>query len=119
MIPTPPAASTCSARWRRFPSKCFTWKHSDPASCEVLREAIFRATDVIRVYTKSPGKPADYSSPFTIPSGGTVEDLAYKVHRDLAEKVKSAKVWTHGSPDPHTVGKDHILADRDLVELHA
>jgi ribosome-interacting GTPase 1 len=91
----------------------------DAAAREALRSTVFQAVDVIRIYTKSPGKPADYSSPFTIPQGGTVEDLAAKVHRDLAEKVKSARVWNHGSADPHTVGKDHVLADRDLVELHA
>jgi len=90
----------------------------DAASREALRNRIFAAAEVIRVYTKSPGKPADYTAPFTIPRGGTVEDLAAKVHRDLAEKVKSAKVWVHGHADPHTVGKDHVLADRDLVELH-
>jgi hypothetical protein len=101
-----------------FPFQAFHVEHSDPASREALRDAIFRATDMIRVYTKSPGKPADYSSPFTIPHGGTVEDLAHKVHRDLAEKVKSAKVWSHDHADPRTVGKDHVLADRDLVELH-
>ncbi len=88
-----------------------------PPDREQLRNAIFRAVGVIRLYTKTPGKPADYTSPFTIPTGGTVEDLAAKVHRDLAEKVKSAKVWTFGSPDSRTVGKDYVLSDRDLVEL--
>jgi YVTN family beta-propeller protein len=42
---------------------------------------------VIRVYTKAPGKPADYNSPFTLPLGSMVEDLAAKVHQDLAEKL--------------------------------
>lgn len=90
----------------------------DPASREQLRDRIYHATDTIRIYTKTPGKPADYSEPYSLPRGGTIEDLAAKIHRDLAEKVKSAKVWTWGSSDPRIVGKDHVLDDRDLVELH-
>lgn len=85
---------------------------------ERLRNAIFAGLGLIRLYTKAPGKPADYSSPFTIPIGGTVEDLAGKVHRDLADKVKFAKVWGTSAADGQSVGRDHVLADKDLVELH-
>jgi len=89
------------------------------ADRERLRSEIFQAVQVIRLYTKTPGKPADYTSPYTLPIGGTVEDLAGKIHRDLGEKVRSAKIWAFGSPDNRTVGKDYILSDRDLVELQA
>lgn len=101
------------------PFPIITVELDDPASRELLRNTIVTALELIRLYTKSPGKPADYSSPFTLPVGGTVEDLAGKIHRDLGEKVKSAKVWAYGVSDSRTVGKDHILADRDLVELQA
>ncbi len=84
-----------------------------------LRKAIFDALGLIRLYTKAPGKPADYTSPYTIPVGGTVEDLAGKVHRDLAEKLKFAKVWGTSAADGQSVGRDHVLADKDLVELHS
>ena len=87
-------------------------------SRETLRNAFYEALGVIRVYTKAPGKPADYRDPFTIPQGGTVEDLAYKVHRDLVESLKYAKVWGESAHDGQSVGRDHVLADRDLVELH-
>lgn len=84
-----------------------------------LRKQIFDSLGLIRLYTKAPGKPADYSSPYTIPIGGTVEDLAYKVHRDLGEKLKFAKIWGTSAADGQSVGREHVLADRDLVELHA
>jgi ribosome-interacting GTPase 1 len=100
-----------------IPFPVLTVDFDDPTSREALRNGIVAALELIRLYTKTPGKPADYSSPFTLPVGGTVEDLAGKIHRDLGEKVKSAKVWTFGSSDSRTVGKDHALADRDLVEL--
>src|SRR5262249_4813746 len=39
---------------------------------EELRDAIYQLLNVIRVYTKKPGKPADMDSPFTCPVGSTV-----------------------------------------------
>jgi len=87
-------------------------------SCEELRSEIFQALDVIRVYTRAPGKPAVYKDPFTIERGGTVEELALKVHRELAKNLKFAKVWANQSNNGQTVSRDHILYDRDLVELH-
>jgi ribosome-interacting GTPase 1 len=73
---------------------------------------------VIRVYTKAPGKPAEYKSPFTIPAGGTVEDLAEKIHHELAARLTHARIWGSGVHDGQSVGREHVLADRDLVELH-
>ena len=85
---------------------------------ESLRLAIFEALNVIRVFTKTPGKPAVFEDPFTIPHGGTVEDLAERVHRDLAEKLKFARVWGEGVHDGQSVGREHVLFEGDLVELH-
>lgn len=89
-----------------------------PESREALRQAIYGLLGVMRVYTKKPGKPAEYASPFTIRIGGTVEELAAEVHRDLAASLKHARVWGTSAHDGQTVGRDHILADRDMVELH-
>jgi ribosome-interacting GTPase 1 len=85
---------------------------------EELRTALYQFLDVIRVYTKQPGKPPDLASPFTIPRGGTVVDLAAQVHRDFAEGLKSARVWGTGVFDGQTVKRDHVLHDKDVVELH-
>jgi len=89
-----------------------------PDSKEDLRQRIYDFLKVIRVYTKAPGKKADYSSPFTIAQGGTVEDLAYRVHRGLAESLKFARIWGENVHDGQTVGREHHLSDKDLVELH-
>jgi ribosome-interacting GTPase 1 len=88
-------------------------------SVAALRDSIYHALRVIRVYTKKPGKPAEYDSPYTVPAGGTVDDLAHKVHKDIAGSLKFAKVWGASAHDGQTVGREHVLADRDLVELHA
>lgn len=83
-----------------------------------LRKAIYEALGVMRIYTKQPGKPPDMTSPFTPAIGSTVAELAGKVHRDLEETVKSARVWGTGVFDGQTVGREHILHDKDVVELH-
>lgn len=85
---------------------------------DALKKAIYDALGVIRVYTKQPGKPADMTAPFTPAVGSTVADLAGKVHRDLEDAVKSARVWGTGVHDGQTVGRDHVLHDGDVVELH-
>lgn len=90
----------------------------DPQSVAALRDRIYTFLDIIRLYTKAPGKPATYDSPFTLPRGATVEDLAGKVHRELAEKVKFAKIWGARIQNWQSVGRDHVLDDKDMVELH-
>jgi ribosome-interacting GTPase 1 len=85
---------------------------------EDLRNAIYAFLRVMRVYSKKPGKPADMTAPFTCPQGSTVLNLAELVHRDFASKLKSARVWGTGVFDGQTVTRDHILHDKDVVELH-
>jgi uncharacterized protein len=82
-----------------------------------LRSRLFQLLHVIRVYAKPQGKAADMAAPFTIPEGGTVLDFAEKVHSDLAETLKAAKVWGSAQFDGQTVKRDHVLRDRDVVEL--
>ena len=89
-----------------------------PESREALRKTIYDQLGVMRSYTKKPGKPAEYESPFTIRIGGTVEELAAEVHQDLAASLKHARIWGTSARDGQTVGREHVLADRDMVELH-
>src|SRR5262249_4947029 len=49
---------------------------------EELRTAAYRFLNVIRVYSKRPGKPPDMNAPFTCPAGSTVLQMAELVHRD-------------------------------------
>ncbi|MBN2559891.1 MAG: 50S ribosome-binding GTPase [Phycisphaerae bacterium] len=83
-----------------------------------LTAACFELLHVIRIYSKKPGKPVDYSVPFIMPMGGTVQDLAYLVHRDLAANLKSARAWGSGVHDGQQVNHTHVLTDKDVVELH-
>jgi hypothetical protein len=85
---------------------------------EELRNTIYEFLKVIRVYTKQPGKPPDMTSPFTCPIGSTVVQMAELVHRDFADKLKSARIWGTGVHDGQAVGREHVLHDKGVVELH-
>ena len=79
---------------------------------------LFKTLNIIRVYAKPPGKKPDMTEPFTIPVGSTVIDLARVIHRELAEKLKTARIWGTGVYEGQSVQKQHVLQDKDIVELH-
>ena len=79
---------------------------------------LFGHLGIVRVYTKAPGKPAEKDRPFTLRRGQTVEDAARLVHKDLAHSLKYARVWSKTGISGQHVGREHALADGDVVELH-
>lgn len=83
-----------------------------------LPGVFYRLLKIIRVYAKPPGKPADMTEPFTLPVGSTVMDLAVQIHRQLSEKLKSAKIWGAGVYNGQNVQRNHVLNDKDIIELH-
>ncbi len=84
---------------------------------EFLRELIYKAVDVIRIYSKTPGKKSDMEKPFTLKKGGTILDFAEAIHRDFPDKLKNAFVWGSTKFDGQAVAKDYELAEGDIVEL--
>jgi ribosome-interacting GTPase 1 len=86
---------------------------------EDLRVALFGLLGVIRVYTKIPGKPPDMDKPFILKSGSTLLDFAAVVHKDFVHRLRFAKAWGKNVLDGAQIGRDHVLADGDVVELHA
>jgi ribosome-interacting GTPase 1 len=85
---------------------------------EELGSFLFGALEIVRVYTKSPGKPADSDKPFTVRRGDTVADVARLVHRDIARNLKFARIWGEQVYDGQQTGPDHPVVDGDVVELH-
>ncbi len=79
---------------------------------------LFTHLGIVRIYTKAPGRPPDRGRPFTLRRGQTVEDVARLVHKDLAGALKYARVWGTAGFDGQHVGREHRLADGDVVELH-
>jgi len=85
---------------------------------EELGPFLFRALEIVRVYTKSPGKAADTDRPFTVRRGDTVLDVAKQVHRDIARDMKFARIWGRSVYDGQQTGPEHCVEDGDVVELH-
>ncbi len=85
---------------------------------EVLRRRLFEKLDIIRVYSKEPGKEPDLEQPFVVPRGTTVLELAERIHKEFPERLKTARIWGSARFDGQSVPRDYVLADKDIVELH-
>jgi small GTP-binding protein len=79
---------------------------------EALKDEIWKLTGIIRVYTKDDEKPTG------LKKGSTVMDLAERIHKEIANRLRTAKVTGSSAKFPNqTVSKSHILADNDRVKL--
>jgi ribosome-interacting GTPase 1 len=89
------------------------------AGLETLRNAIYSALDVVRVYSKLPSaKEPDRDRPFTLRRGSELLEMAGQVHKDFVTGLKFARVWGAGVHDGTVVKGDYVLHDKDVVELH-
>lgn len=86
---------------------------------EPLRAELFARLGRIRIYSKEPGKKPDLERPFVLDHGATIHDLAKSIHKEIAEHIKFARVWGHVKFEGQQVDRHHVLADRDVVEIHA
>jgi hypothetical protein len=84
---------------------------------ERLKQAVFERLEVIRIYSKPPGKEPNLSAPFVLKKGSTVAEFAGKVHQDFFERLKTARVWGSAVYDGQMVRRDYVLHDGDVVEL--
>ena len=85
---------------------------------ETLKELVFKTLDIIRVYTKKPGKPAVMDDPVILPIGSTVFDAAHHLHKDIASTLSFAGLWNDSGYDGQRVERGHVVQDRDVVEFH-
>lgn len=84
-----------------------------------LRQEVFEALWVIRVYTRAPGKHDQRIAPYTLKHGSTVLEAARMVHADFAANLKYARIWGADRYDGQMVSREDVLSDRDLIEFHA
>ena len=99
----------------------FPWLATSVATGEGLAEIgawLFQALEIVRVYTKTPGKRADANKPFTVRRGETVRDVARQVHQEFSERISFARIWGSETFDGQRVGPEHQVADQDVVEIH-
>lgn len=79
----------------------------------------FEALELIRVYTKQPGGEVA-KRPLVLRKGATVLDVARAIHSTFVENFKYARIWGPSAKYPgERVGREHVLADGDIVEIRA
>jgi len=84
-----------------------------------VARAVFEELQVVRVYTKVPGKKADLGAPYILRRGETVLDAARHVHKDFAEHLKFARLFrSEGGRDGLMVDRTHLVEDGDVLEFH-
>ena len=84
-----------------------------------IGEQLFNGLGIVRVYTKEPSASKPSEHPFVVPGGTTVGELARSIHTDLANKYRYSRIWGPTSKFAgERVGPDHVLGDRDIVEIH-
>ncbi len=83
-----------------------------------LKRVIFKSLDIIRVYTKPPGKPPDFTEPVILKTGSSVLDCALHLHKDFAHRLKYARLWSDEKYQGQRVERLHILKDKDIIEFH-
>ena len=91
---------------------------TEAVGLEDLAWEIFRSLGVIRVYTAAPGAEPNLENPLVLPQGSTVEEAATAIHKAWQQKLKYALLWGSAKFEGQRVGREHVLADGDVVELH-
>ena len=83
----------------------------DDASLDAFREAVWRLTGLVRVFLRD-------EEPVALHPPVSVLDVAHTIHHELAESCRGARVWGPSARfEGQRVGRDHLLADGDTVEI--
>ncbi|MFL6067979.1 MAG: GTPase [Gaiellaceae bacterium] len=83
----------------------------DDDSLERLREAIWRLTGLVRVFSRD-------GDAIALHPPATVVDVARQVHKQLAAASTGARIWgPSGRFDGQRVGRGHLVAEGDVVEV--
>ncbi|WP_410765269.1 OBG GTPase family GTP-binding protein [Haloferax sp. DFSO60] len=85
---------------------------------DVLKENIWEALGLIRVYMDKPGRGVDYDEPLVLREGDTIDDAITKLGAKLEQGFRFARVsGPSAKHDEQQVGRDHELADEDVLRV--
>ncbi len=102
---------------RRY--RCLSFSAAMGTNLDRFRREVFDMLELVRVYTKPPGKRPEFTLPYVLHRGQTVQDAARQVHKDFAEHLKFARLFRMaGGPDGMMVERTHVLEDGDILEFH-
>jgi len=84
---------------------------------ESLGERIWKALNMIKIYTKEPGKPPE-KKPFALKAGSVIKDLGNAIHKDFVDRFRYAKVLRPKDKIKEIrAGLNFMLKDNDIVEF--
>lgn len=85
---------------------------------EELKEKIFKSFNILRIYTRQPGKKED-KVPVIMKPNSTLEKVAEKILHGYSKKIKYTKVYGPSAKFlGQKVGLKHIVKDKDIVEFY-
>ena len=88
----------------------------DDNSLDALRAALWKLTGLVRVFLRHLGE--EEGDPVALRPPATVADVANAIHHELGAQCRGARVWGPSARfDGQRVGRDHLLADGDAVEI--
>jgi len=86
---------------------------------KLLKDKIWEKLNLIKIYTKEPGKKPSLKEPITLKKGSSIKNMAPHIHKDFIKKFKYARVWGKSARhNGQTIGLEHKLSDNDIVEIH-
>jgi uncharacterized protein len=84
----------------------------DEESLDRLRDLLWRLTGLVRVYLRDDDEPVALQPPVS------VEDVAHAIHHELGTRCEGARLWGPSARFAgQRVGRNHVLADGDTVEI--
>ncbi|MBN1356616.1 TGS domain-containing protein [bacterium] len=89
----------------------------NPVDAAKLGRSIYEFLDLIRVYTKAPGKEPNRDQPIVLRRGSVLLDAAEEIHKDFVQELKFARVWGAGKFDGQRVQRDYVLTEGDVIEF--
>jgi len=88
----------------------------DEGSLEAVRTTVWQLTGLIAVRLRANGTIED--EPLALHPPATVEDVADTIHHELAASFAGARIWGPSARfEGQRVGRDHEVADGDVVEI--
>jgi hypothetical protein len=85
-----------------------------------FKERIWEALGLIRIYMDKPGRGVDYEEPLILREGDDVGDALRKLGGSFEDRFRFARVTGPSAKhDEQQVGRDHELADEDVLRIVA
>jgi ribosome-interacting GTPase 1 len=88
----------------------------DDPSLDRFRDAVWRLTGLIRIFLRRSGE--DDGNSLALRPPVSVLQVAHSIHHEVGEACRGARLWGPSARfQGQRVGRDHVLADGDRVEI--